>query len=161
MAPATNLIASLAAASLCLAQAADVAQQASQLESCLQSANVPFIAKSSADWKVDSKAYNLRVPIVPAAIAIPTTIEQIQGAVSCGSRLNFKVSAKGGGHGYSSAGFGGEDGHLVVQMDRMNNVTLDTASKKATVQAGARLGKVATELFRQGACAISHGTCPG
>ncbi|KAL8408582.1 hypothetical protein RB594_007136 [Gaeumannomyces avenae] len=160
MAPAAALLASLAAA-LGVAQAANAPRQASQAESCLQGAGVPIVAKSSSVWRVDAAAYNLRVPVTPAAIAVPTAVQQIQAAVSCGARLGLKVTPKGGGHGYASHGLGGEDGHLVVQLDRMSGVSLNTTSNVATVQAGARLGKVATELFRLGARAISHGTCPG
>ncbi len=49
----------------------------------------------------------------------------------------------------------------MIELDRMNKVTLDTTTNVATIQAGARLGHVFTNLNRQGRRAISHGTCPG
>jgi FAD/FMN-containing dehydrogenase len=71
------------------------------------------------------------------------------------------VSAKSGGHSYGNMGFGGENGHLIVQLDRMYNMTLDPVTKVATVQPGARLGHMATVLYEQYHRSIAHGTCPG
>jgi len=126
-----------------------------QLDDCLRAAGVPTAAANSA------QAFNNRLPIRPAAVAVPTSLEHIQAAVVCGSDAGVKVSAKSGGHSYASLGLGGEDGHLVLDLERMNGVTLDRQSNIATIQAGARLGHVATLLFNQGRRAISHGTCPG
>jgi FAD/FMN-containing dehydrogenase len=131
------------------------------IDDCLSSASVPVDAPNSDDWEVDANPFNQRLPYTPAAIAVPTTVQHIQAAVSCAAKVGIKVSPKSGGHSYASFGLGGEDGHLVVQLDRMYNVTLDSATQIATVQPGARLGHVATVLFKEGKRAFSHGTCPG
>lgn len=131
------------------------------LDDCLSSASVPVDVPGSADWKADAAPYNPRLTYTPIAIAVPTKTEHIQSAVSCAAKLGVKVSAKSGGHSYASLGFGGEDGHLMVQLDRMYNVTLNQSTNVATIQAGARLGHVATELYNQGRRAFPHGTCPG
>jgi len=109
----------------------------------------------------DAAPFNLRLNYTPIAIAVPRTIEDIQGAVACGAKLGVKTNPKCGGHSYGSFGLGGEDGHLVIEMDRMDKVTLDTKTGKAIIQGGARLGHVAAELYAQGKRGISHGTCPG
>ncbi|KAK8071215.1 hypothetical protein PG997_011418 [Apiospora hydei] len=128
---------------------------------CLRKNEVPIDEHGSIDWIRDSAAYNVRLPIfTPAAIVVPTTITQIQKAVICGNQTNVKVSAKAGGHSYTGGGFGSENGHLIVQLDRMYNVTLDKTTNITTVQPGARLGHMATELYNLGKRAISHGTCP-
>ncbi|KAK3374823.1 hypothetical protein B0H63DRAFT_437697 [Podospora didyma] len=131
------------------------------LDDCLKTAGVPANAQNSNDWKADVNPFNQRLKYTPVAIAVPTTVEHIQGAVSCGAKLGVKVSAKSGGHSYASFGLGGENGHLVVELDRMNKVTYDSATQVATVQSGARLGHVATTLYNLGKRAFSHGTCPG
>lgn len=131
------------------------------IDDCLSEAQVPVDAPGSDDWEADARAFNQRLRYTPAAIAVPTTVEHIRAAVSCAAKVGVKVNAKAGGHSYASFGLGGEDGHLVVQLDRMDNVTLDTATHVATVQPGARLGHVATLLYQQGKRAFSHGTCPG
>ncbi|KAJ0302399.1 hypothetical protein Brms1b_012028 [Colletotrichum noveboracense] len=121
------------------------------LTACLQTASVPIGSPLTP--------YNLRIPVKPIIVAVPTTIAQVSSAVSCGAKYGVHVNAKSGGHSYTSSGFGGEDGHLVINMDRMYSVTV-ASDGTAKVQAGARLGHVATELYNNGKRAISHGTCP-
>lgn len=131
------------------------------LEDCLTASSIPFDKPNSCAWKLDVAPFNERLPYTPVAIAVPRTIAHIEGAVKCASQSGVKVSAKCGGHSYASLGLGGEDGHLVVEMDRMHEVRLSEDGETAVIQGGARLGHVATELWEQGRRAISHGTCPG
>ncbi len=131
------------------------AYKRAELDNCLRDAGVPTAAAATAT------PFNSRLPFAPAAVAVPTTLEHIQAAVVCGAQAGVKVTAKSGGHSYASLGLGGEDGHLVLELERMNGVTVDRESNMATIQAGARLGHVATQLYNQGRRAISHGTCPG
>lgn len=131
------------------------------LEACLKASSVPFDKPNSCAWNLDVAPFNERLPYTPVAIAVPRTIAHIEGAVKCASEFGVKVSAKCGGHSYASLGLGGEDGHLVVEMDRMYEVRLSEDGETAVIQGGARLGHVATELWEQGRRAISHGTCPG
>ncbi|KAI1447027.1 putative glucooligosaccharide oxidase [Annulohypoxylon stygium] len=150
----------------CLGLMASLAQgtvlnRRAALEDCLSGSSTAVDEVGSDDYNRDITPFNKRLPFLPAAIAVPTTVEQIQSAVACGSKLGYKVTAKGGGHSYASLGLGGEDGHLIIELDRMNSVKLDTETNIATVDAGARLGHLASELFAQGNRAISHGTCPG
>ncbi|KAG5659166.1 hypothetical protein KAF25_000368 [Fusarium avenaceum] len=130
------------------------------VNSCLTQAKVPIDTIGSQTWTEDGTAYNLRLPFEPAAIAVPTTIAQVSAAVACGSKHGVAVNAKSGGHSYTSLGFGGEDGHLMIELDRLYSVKL-AKDGTAKIQPGARLGHVATELWNQGKRALSHGTCPG
>jgi FAD/FMN-containing dehydrogenase len=130
------------------------------IEACLASSGVPYDTKGTADWTRDSAPFNLRVPYTPVAISVPQTIEQISKSVLCGKKLGIKVSPKSGGHSYASLGFGGEDGHLVVELDRMYNVSM-AEGNIAVIQPGVRLGHLATELYTKFKRAIAHGTCPG
>ncbi|AEO62186.1 uncharacterized protein THITE_2106069 [Thermothielavioides terrestris NRRL 8126] len=141
--------------------AADPLAKRAAIDDCLSAAKVPVDTPDSDEWKTDANPFNQRLPYTPVAIAVPTTAEHIQAAVSCAAQVGVKVNPKAGGHSYASFGLGGEDGHLVVELDRMDNVTLDSTTQIATVQPGARLGHVATVLYEQGKRAFSHGTCPG
>ena len=143
-----------------LTQASPIVTRA-DIESCLTTAGVPIDVKGTSDWDRDVAPFNIRVPYTPVAISVPRTIEQIQKSVICGKKLGIKVSAKSGGHSYASLGFGGEDGHLVVELDRMYNTTYSARDQVATVQPGARLGHLATELYTKYGRGIAHGTCPG
>lgn len=129
------------------------------IEACLTGSGVPIDTKGSEGWNRDAAPFNIRVPFTPAAIAVVQSTEHIQKAVNCGRKLGVKVSAKSGGHSYASLGFGGENGHLIVQLDRMYNVKV-TDRNYAEVDPGTRLGHLATELHKKGR-AISHGTCAG
>ncbi|KAK1749355.1 glucooligosaccharide oxidase [Echria macrotheca] len=131
------------------------------IDDCLKAANVPVDTPNSSEWKNDVNPFNQRLPYTPVAIAVPTTTDHIAAAVSCAVKVGVKVNPKSGGHSYASFGLGGENGHLVVELDRMNKVTVDSSTQIATVQAGARLGHVATVLYNNGKRAFSHGTCPG
>ncbi|KAJ3958714.1 hypothetical protein N0V92_004704 [Colletotrichum tropicale] len=131
------------------------------IDDCLSAASVPYNEKGSSQWEADGSPFNVRIPYVPVSIAVPLTTEHIQAAVKCGRDNGVKVTPKCGGHSYANFGFGGEDGHLMLELDHMYNVTLDNATGIATVQAGSRLGHIASELYKQGGKAISHGTCPG
>ncbi|WQF76619.1 Putative berberine/berberine, FAD-binding domain, PCMH-type, FAD-binding, type PCMH, subdomain 2 [Colletotrichum destructivum] len=131
---------------------ANSASTLDSLTSCLGAASVAVAPSIPI-------AYNIRLPYTPLAVAVPTTTAQISSAVKCGAQNGVSVSAKSGGHSYTSSSFGGEDGHLVINLDRMYAVKVATDGT-AKVQAGARLGHVATELYKQGKRALSHGTCP-
>jgi FAD/FMN-containing dehydrogenase len=131
------------------------------IDKCLTDAGVPVDTKGTPDYDRDVAPFNIRLPYTPTAISVPKTIKHIQDSVKCGKKLNIKVSAKSGGHSYASFGFGGENGHLVVELDRMYDVTYDAKKDIATVQPGARLGHVATVLYEKYNRAIAHGTCPG
>ena len=130
------------------------------LESCLASAEVAYVIRDSKDWAQKILPWNLRLNYTPSAVAIPRSIDQIQSAVSCGIQKKLRLSAKGGGHSFGSFGLGGENGHLVIELDRMDAVTLYD-NHTAKVQPGARLGHVSVELYNQGRRAIPHGACPG
>jgi FAD/FMN-containing dehydrogenase len=131
------------------------------IDKCLTDSGVPVDVKGTPDYTRDVEPFNIRIPYTPAAIAVPRSTKEIQKSVLCGKKLGLKVSAKSGGHSYANFGFGGENGHLVVQLDRMYDVTVDAKTKIATVQPGARLGHVATVLNDKYDRAIAHGTCPG
>jgi len=131
------------------------------IDKCLTDAGVPIDVKGSEDYTRDVAPFNIRLPYTPTAISVPKNTKHIQDSVKCGKKLGIKVSAKSGGHSYASFGFGGENGHLVVQLDRMYDVTYDAKKNIATVQPGARLGHVATVLYEKYNRAIAHGTCPG
>lgn len=140
---------------------ASVLYERSAITDCLANAKVPQYLPSSSNFTQSIKPFNLRLPYTPVAVAVPSTVAQIQSAVTCGVSLGITISPKSGGHSYASHGIGGENGHLMVDLRYFTNVTLNNATGIADVQPGARLGNVALALWNQGRKAISHGTCPG
>ncbi|KAL2756679.1 hypothetical protein ACRALDRAFT_1080831 [Sodiomyces alcalophilus JCM 7366] len=131
------------------------------VSACLADADVPYFDSCSTDWSNVITPYNRRLPgVTPSAVVYATETEHVQEAVRCAAENDLKVSVKSGGHNYANFGMGGEDGHVVVQLDRMPGVVLHE-DNTATINAGTRLGRVALELYEQGGRGISHGTCPG
>lgn len=136
-------------------------EKAAALSECLSKAGVPVDEVGSAEYQLDTSPFNLRLNYTPVSVAAATTTKHVQDAVACARQVGVKASAKCGGHSYASFGLGGEDGHLVIQLSRMNKVVLDKETGIATAEGGTRLGHLAFELYNQGKRAISHGTCPG
>ncbi|KAG5205875.1 Chitooligosaccharide oxidase [Trichophyton interdigitale] len=130
------------------------------LSLCLSDAGVLHVVEGSKDWNQRISPWNIRVRYTPAAVAIPRDIEQAQAAVLCGINHQLRISARGGGHSSGSYSLGGENGHLVLDFEQMDQVILSD-NHTAIIQPGARLGHVSVELFNQGQRAIPHGTCPG
>lgn len=126
---------------------------------CLDTAGVPYVDESSPDWADASTAYNLNVPVTPYAVVQAKTTEHIQDAVRCAVEGGLKVAAKSGGHSYASMGLGGEDGHLVIQLDQMYGVKVSDDGT-AVINAGSRMGYTTLELFDQGQRALSMGSGP-
>lgn len=131
------------------------------INDCLTKESVPQNLPGTANFIQSIKPFNLRIPFIPVAVAVPSTVPQVQAAVKCGVANNVTISPKGGGHSYASHGIGGEDGHLVIDMKLFTDVNVDSATGIASIGAGSRLGNVATALYAQGQRAMSHGTCPG
>ncbi|KAM0494034.1 hypothetical protein ACHAO3_005813 [Verticillium nonalfalfae] len=89
------------------------------VESCLTAASVPWLDDTAPDWTVYTSPYNLRLPVAPRLVVPATSVAHIQDAVRCAARHGLKVAPRSGGHGYATNGLGGEDGHVVIQLDRM------------------------------------------
>jgi FAD/FMN-containing dehydrogenase len=136
-----------------------VEARSDDLNSCLDAAALQYVDAFADTWDTAILPHNMRVPVTPRAIVYATAVEHVQSAVACAAANGLKVAAKSGGHSYGSYGLGGSDGHLVIQLDQMFQVTLRD-DNTALVQTGSRLGHVALELWNQGKRAIVHGTCP-
>ncbi len=92
---------------------------------CLASNNVPYVVKSSSNWTSYATPFNLRLIYEPAVITIPETPEQVSFSVTCAAAASLKVQAKGGGHSYASYSSGGQDGSLIIEMEKFASVDVD------------------------------------
>lgn len=85
-----------------------VASSDDNLKSCLQyaltdSGRVAF----SGDFLYQStavNAYNLNIPITPAAVTFPTSSQQVSAIVKCAADNGYHVQPKSGGHSYGNYG---------------------------------------------------------
>jgi FAD/FMN-containing dehydrogenase len=98
---------------------------------------VPIKLISGSDWNTYAATYNTRLEYTPAVIALPTTNQNVQDAVTCGVQFGATMQAKGGGHSYASFSTGGQNGDLMIDMQQFQTVSVD-ANGIATVGAGLR-----------------------
>ncbi|KAJ2901590.1 putative reticuline oxidase precursor [Zalerion maritima] len=83
------------------------------------------------------KSLSVNLGRKPVAIAVPTAPQHVQDAVSCAAEAGIKATPKSGGHSYAAFSLGGGDGHLILELDRMDEVVLKDGGVTATMQAGA------------------------
>jgi hypothetical protein len=103
-----------------------VVSRQQSLYTCLSSHNVPTKLTTSSDWSTLNSPYNLRLAFTPTAITLPTTAQHVSDAVLCAAAAGVKVQAKSGGHSYASYSSGGKDGSLIVDLQSMNSISVDS-----------------------------------
>jgi len=80
------------------------------LQKCLNtvfegnSGSVAFPSLNPLYQILDVKAYNLDIPVTPAAVTRPKTPEQIAEIIKCAVDSDAKVQARSGGHSYANHG---------------------------------------------------------
>ena len=94
--------------------------------------------------------------VLPAGIAYCGTPSDIRTCLAFAERFGVDVAARSGGHSYG--GYSTSTG-LVLDVSRMNAVSVDAGAQTATVGAGARLIDVYSALARAG-LALPAGSCP-
>src|SRR6266498_3503603 len=65
----------------------------------------------------------------PALVVRPSNVDDVLAAVRFGRELDLEIAIRGGGH--SAVGHSTSDGGLVIDLGRMNDVTVDPSSRRA------------------------------
>ncbi len=99
------------------------------LISCLKKNAVPYYDSTAANWKALITPYNLRLPYTPALVPVPVTEQDVSFSVTCAGAAGFKVQPKGGGHSYASYSSGGQDGSVVVDMEKFDHISVNNSKK--------------------------------
>ncbi|KAF2165872.1 Glucooligosaccharide oxidase [Zasmidium cellare ATCC 36951] len=129
------------------------------LVDCLAKTSADIVHPSSSDYNTTAQSQNTNYHYRPAAIALPKSTNEVAAVIKCASaQPGVKVSTYGGGHGYASYALGGSDGYLVIDSQRIQDITINEAEKTATVGMGVRLGLLSKAIGAKG-FAIPHGTC--
>lgn len=138
----------------------------SALQQCLSTAlagNSSLVAYPSNPLYqlIDVHAYNLNIPVDPVAITYPTSAEQVSGIINCATASGLKVQARSGGHSYGNYGLGGgQPNTLTIDLENMQQFSMNTTDWTAWIGAGTQLGDVSSKLLANGNRAMAHGTCP-
>lgn len=82
--------------------------------------------------------FNTMIDLRPRAIAQCATVEDVVHAVTRAREEGVEVAVRGGGH--SVAGMSLTEGGLVVDLRRMNKVTVDRDAREVHVRGGALMG---------------------
>jgi FAD/FMN-containing dehydrogenase len=91
----------------------------------------------------------------PASVLRPGSTQDVQAGIRFATRSGLRLSVRGGGHGF--AGFGTNDGGVVIALDRLADVEItDKEHHLVRIGGGATWGQVATALAPHG-LAISSG----
>jgi hypothetical protein len=105
-------------------------------------------------WDEARRAWNLAVDQRPAAVALPETVDDVVAAVDHARAVGLRVAAQGTGHGAGSTSL---DGALLLNMVRMNGVTIDAEARVARVAGGTIWHDVVDAAVQHGLTAL-HGS---
>ncbi|WP_108445573.1 FAD-binding oxidoreductase [Halomonas denitrificans] len=83
------------------------------------------------------RLFNAMIERRPGLIAQCADVDDVVGAVNFGARAGLEISVRGGGHGV--AGKALTEGGLVIDLRRMNGVSVDPDARTATVAGGATM----------------------
>jgi FAD/FMN-containing dehydrogenase len=115
----------------------------------------PVLVRGGAAYERTRRIYNARFDAIrPLAVVQPIDARDVQAVVRWAAREGVRIAARSGGHSYG--GYSTTPG-VVVDLSRLAGVR--AAGGRATVGAGARLGRVYARLADAGV-AIPAGTCP-
>src|SRR5579875_2989369 len=116
-----------------------------------------LIQPGNPQYAVAHQLFNTRFDnIAPAGVAYCASPADVQACLAFVRRFNLPVTVRSGGHSY--AGYSTTSG-LMLDVTRMNSVSLDTGTGAATIGGGAHLIDVYAALAQDGVV-IPAGSCP-
>lgn len=151
-------------------QARNASSMASDLRSCLSSAqvhNLSFSSSSSSFFNLlNISIQNLRFtdPSIPKPLAIilPSTKSQIQTSILCCRRTGVSIRIRSGGHSYEGQSSTSSSlPFAIIDLMNLKSIHFDISSNTSWVQAGATIGELYLTISNLSnlSLAISAGSC--
>ncbi|GAA4450920.1 FAD-binding oxidoreductase [Nibrella saemangeumensis] len=99
-----------------------------------------LITPNDSEYDTARKVYNGMIDKRPALIARCATVEDVVTMVNFATKNNLLVSVRGGGH--NGAGFGVNDGGLVIDLSLMKRIDVNAEAQTVRVEGGCLLREV-------------------
>jgi hypothetical protein len=104
-------------------------------------------------------AWNLAAQQLPAAVAMPRTVDQLAAVVRAAAHAGLRVAAQNTGHAAATLAARGLGGAVLVRTNALTGVFVDAARRTARVEGGALWGDVVAAAAPHGLTAL-HGSAP-
>ena len=111
-----------------------------QVDRLRRSFSGEIIAPDTDGYDDARRVWNATFDRRPALIVRPGTVDDVVAAVLFGREHDLEIAVRGGGH--SAVGHSTTDGGLVIDLGRMNDVTVDPERRLARTGGGALLGQL-------------------
>jgi len=136
-----------------------VHDSAARLEALLAACPGALHAPGTEEYDAHRVPWNVAIDQQPAAVAVPSSAEQVAEVVAAAVGLGYRVAPQGTGHG--AAGLAGRDLSDVVLLrtTALTTVTVDPVAGTARVESGAVWQDV-VELAASHGLAALHGSSP-
>ncbi|XP_074265112.1 berberine bridge enzyme-like 8 [Silene latifolia] len=86
----------------------------------------------------------------PFLIVTPFNPSHVSASVVCSKRLGLHLKIRSGGHDYEGLSYVSDDQYILLDMSKLNDVRVDTATGTAYVEAGASLGEFYYKIVSSG-----------
>jgi hypothetical protein len=101
-----------------------------------------------------------RISHSPAVIVYAMNSSDVQNVVKCATKLDYIVNALSGGHSYEGYGLGSMYNNIIINMEAINYININTNDTTGTFGAGARIGPIYYKLYQYEQYTINAGSCP-
>jgi|RhiMethySRZTD1v2_1073278.scaffolds.fasta_scaffold278253_2 FAD/FMN-containing dehydrogenase len=111
-----------------------------QIDQLRRSFSGDVILPDDAGYDDARRVWNATFDRRPALVVRPSTVDDVRAALRFGRDRDLEIAVRGGGH--SALGHSTSEGGLVIDLGRMNDVSVDPARRLARTGGGALLGQL-------------------